>query len=178
MPDAAADGRRVASLLGWVAPLVVCRGRETSHVGAVEDIADPPVAAQPDRGETLDRERRVDARARVLVVEDEHELRELVAGWLRSKGYEATEAADGEDAVELLDAGLEPDVIVLDLALPRMDGHAFLAWLREQPPERRPPVIVASGEYDALPTGGVAGVLAKPYRPDLLLRELERALGD
>ena len=129
-----------------------------------------------DRG--ADRERRIDPRARVLVVEDEHELRELVAGWLRSHGYEVVEAADGTDAIELLEAGLEPDAIVLDLGLPRVAGQAFLEGLRTRPEHGMPPVIVASGEHEALPRVDVAGVLAKPYRPDLLLRELERAIGE
>jgi CheY-like chemotaxis protein len=158
--------------------LQACGG--VAKFGAMdEERTDLPPPAEPERAEVLNRERRVDARARVLVVEDEHELRELIAGWLESKGYEAAQAEDGGDAIELLVAGLEPDVIVLDLALPRVDGHAFLKWLRSRPHDApRPPVIVASGEYDALPAEGVAGVLAKPYRPDLLLRELERALGE
>jgi CheY-like chemotaxis protein len=145
----------------------------------VEQRAEKGVPREPEPGELPSRERRVDARARVLVVEDEHELRELIAGWLQSKGYEAVEAADGKDAIDLLEAGLDPDAIVLDLALPRVSGHSFLEWLRSRPDDdRRPPVIVASGEYDQLPAGGVAGVLAKPYRPDRLLQELERALGE
>jgi CheY-like chemotaxis protein len=126
----------------------------------------------------IDRERRVDARARVLVIEDEHELRGMVAQWLQSKGYEAVEAADGNDAIELIQAGLEPDAIILDLALPRVSGRAFLSWLRAQPDHQHRPVIVASGEYDALPTADAQGSLAKPYQPDLLARELERVLSD
>ena len=124
------------------------------------------------------RERRVDARARVLVIEDEHELRGMIAQWLEARGYEAVEAADGDDGMELIKAGLEPDAIVLDLALPRVSGRAFLSWLRAQPEHRERPVIVTSGEYDALPVSDAQGVLAKPYQPDLLARELERILGE
>jgi CheY-like chemotaxis protein len=124
------------------------------------------------------RERRIDARARVLVIEDEHELRQMVAQWLESKGYEAVEAADGNDAIELIEAGLEPDAIVLDLALPRVSGQAFLSWLRAQPDHQHRPVIVTTGEYDALPTTDAQGQLAKPYRPDLLATELQRVLAD
>lgn len=123
------------------------------------------------------RERRIDARARVLVVEDEHELRSMISLWLQSKGYEAVEAVDGNDAIELLQAGLEPDVIVLDLALPRINGRDFLAWLRSQPDHRDVPVIVTSGEYEQLEGSDAEGTLAKPYRPDLLAQELERVLG-
>jgi len=126
----------------------------------------------------VNRERRVDARARVLVIEDEHELRGMVAHWLVSKGYEAVEAADGTDAIELLEAGLEPDVIVLDLAMPRVSGSVFLSWLRAQPDHQHRPVIVTTGEYDALPTADAQGHLAKPYQPNVLAQELARVLGD
>jgi CheY-like chemotaxis protein len=133
-------------------------------------------ATQPTQATGIDRERRVDARARVLVIEDEHELRGMITHWLESKGYVAVEAADGNDAIELIEAGLEPDVIVLDLALPRVTGRAFLAWLRAQPEHQHRPVIVTSGEYDALSETDAQGVLAKPYQPDLLAQELERVL--
>src|SRR5512134_1738251 len=83
---------------------------------------DPAVAASP--------------RARVLVVEDDHDLRELIAHWLEERRYLVTEAADGKDAVDLLEAGLDPDVILLDLTMPRMDGRAFLEWLRASPRHR------------------------------------------
>ncbi|HET7752971.1 MAG TPA: response regulator [Anaeromyxobacteraceae bacterium] len=124
----------------------------------------------------VNRERRVDARARVLVIEDEHDLRGMIAQWLEARGYEAVEAADGNDAIELIQAGLEPDAIILDLAMPRVSGQAFLSWLRAEPRHMHRPVIVTSGEYDSLPTSDVQGVLAKPYRPDLLAQELQRVL--
>lgn len=124
--------------------------------------------------EEAQRERRVDARARVLVVEDEHELRELIARWLETRGYQVIEAADGHDAVELLEAGLQPDVILLDLTMPRMDGRAFLEWMRKQPEHEDRHVIVASAYLDEEPPPGVDRAFAKPFRPDLLERELAR----
>lgn len=140
-----------------------------SEAGQVQHQDPEPVA--------IDRERRVDVRARVLVVEDEHELRGMIAQWLESKGYEAVEAEDGNDAIELIQAGLEPDAIILDLALPRVTGRAFLSWLRAQPDHSHRPVIVTSGEYDSLPPAeDTQGMLTKPYRPDLLAQELERVL--
>ncbi len=129
-------------------------------------------AAEPSA--TMQGEPRVDARARVLVVEDEHELRELVAHWLETKGYHVVEAADGHDAVELLEAGLRPDVILLDLTMPRMDGRAFLEWLRAQPDHQGRPVIVASAYLEDAPPPGADRTFPKPFRPDLLERELAR----
>jgi len=137
-----------------------------------------PAAAHPDRGSRLDAERRVDARARVLVVEDEHELRQLIAHWLETRGYQVVEAADGLDAVELIQAGLEPDLILLDLTMPRMDGRAFLEWLRAQPKHAHRHVIVASGYLDEEAPVQADRTFAKPFRPDLLEQELARLISE
>jgi CheY-like chemotaxis protein len=127
----------------------------------------------------IDDEPRLDARARILIVEDEHELRELIAQWLESRHYQVVQAADGRDAIDLLDAGLEPDAILLDLAMPRMNGRDFLEWLRASPKHRSRPVIVASGYLDEEPPEGADRTFEKPFRPDALERELARlALGE
>ena len=117
---------------------------------------------------------RIDRRARVLVVEDEHELRQLIAHWLETRNYHVTEAADGKDAVELLEAGLDPDVILLDLTMPRMGGRAFLEWLRAAPKHKHHKVIVASGYLDEEAPVDADQTFQKPFRPDLLERELAR----
>jgi two-component system, chemotaxis family, chemotaxis protein CheY len=137
-----------------------------------------PRSGTAEREAVADREPRLEARARVLVVEDEHELRELIARWLETKGYFVVEAADGKDAVDLLEAGLEPDVILLDLSLPRMDGASFLAWMREQPKHAHRRVIVASAYLDDLPHVDADRTFAKPFRPERLAAELERLTSD
>ena len=148
----------------------------------------PPATEEQRRAATREREAqgastsgevRLDPRARVLVVEDEHELRELIATWLETRNYQVVQAADGRDAVDLLEAGLEPDVILLDLTMPRMDGREFLEWLRASPKHRDRHVIVASGYLDDEHPVDVDRAFAKPFRPDLLERELARlASGD
>ena len=140
-------------------------------------------AAARDRerreGASVGDERRLDPRARVLVVEDEHELRELIATWLETRSYQVVQAADGRDAVDLLEAGLEPDVILLDLTMPRMDGRQFLDWLRASPRHKDRHVIVASGYLDEDHPVDADRAFSKPFRPDLLERELARlASGD
>jgi CheY-like chemotaxis protein len=130
---------------------------------------------EESRAEEMGGEPRLDPRVRVLVVEDEHPLRELIAEWLESKGYSVVEAADGRDAVDLLDAGLEPDVILLDLTMPRMDGRAFLEWMRASPKHAHRKVIVASAYLEGeAPVADADRTFSKPFRPDLLERELER----
>jgi CheY-like chemotaxis protein len=136
-----------------------------------------PVPARPEV-EAPDREPSLDYRARVLVVEDEHELRELIARWLETRHYQVAEAPDGQDAVELLEAGFDADVILLDLHLPRMNGRAFLDWMRASPKHAHRRVIVASGYLDERPVDADR-TFQKPFRPDLLERELSRlAEGD
>ncbi len=128
-----------------------------------------------DREEIADREPRLDPRAKVLVVEDEHDLRELIAHWLETRGYLVTQAADGRDAVGLLEAGLAPDVILLDLFMPRMDGRQFLDWLRASPEHHARKVIIASAYLDEQgPVDAADRTFSKPFRPDLLERELSR----
>ena len=131
-------------------------------------------AGTPTSAESSDREPRAGYRARVLVVEDEHELRELIAHWLETRDYQVSEAADGRDAVELLEAGLDPDVILLDLTMPRMDGRAFLEWLRANPRHQDRKVIVASGYLDEATPVDADRAFSKPFRPELLERELAR----
>ncbi len=148
-----------------------------NDVPPVSDEVQPgtrPLEGQQDE-RTLSAPRpRIDPNARILVVEDEHELRELIAQWLETKGYVVSQAADGQDAVELLEAGLEPDVILLDLSLPRMSGREFLQWMRTRPEHEHRHVIVASAYLDELPPMDVDRSFQKPFRPDRLAAELER----
>jgi two-component system, chemotaxis family, chemotaxis protein CheY len=139
-----------------------------------DEVESGPHQGRPGDETSIQGERRLDPRASVLVVEDEHELRELIARWLESRSYRVVEAADGRDAVELLEAGLEPDVILLDLTMPRMDGRAFLDWLRAEPKHQNRPVIVASAYLEDEPPLDAERTFAKPFRPDLLERELAR----
>jgi CheY-like chemotaxis protein len=143
-------------------------------LGAVSEQVQPEGKKQPEVRQGGEPEPHVDRRARVLVVEDEHELRELIAQWLDTKGYIVSQAADGQDAVELLEAGLDPDVILLDLSLPRMSGREFLEWLRAQPKHQHRAVVVASAYLDEMPPMDVERSFQKPFRPDRLAAELDR----
>ncbi|HSN13502.1 MAG TPA: response regulator [Anaeromyxobacteraceae bacterium] len=142
-----------------------------------EDLTRPdPLPAGADHAHRL---ARLDPRACVLVVEDESELREMMALWLETRNYQVSEAADGLDAVELLEAGLSPDVILLDLAMPRMDGRTFLAGLRASPRHRHRRVIVASACLDGEVLPDADRAFGKPFAPDQLALELDRlALGE
>jgi len=84
----------------------------------------------------------------VLLVDDDEELRELLATRLAASGHSVTVASDGLQAVRLARAG-RPDVIVLDMVMPAMSGWEALPLLRSLGPGKRPRVIALSGNDDA-----------------------------
>jgi two-component system response regulator MprA len=100
---------------------------------------------------------------RILAVEDDPATAEVVRSVLQEEGHEVRTAADGRKALAEL-AGWQPDVVILDLLLPALSGHALLRYLRDLPEYRQTPVLVMSG---ALPTlakvDGATSVLPKPF---------------
>ena len=110
---------------------------------------------------------------RVLIVEDVSDLRDFYAILLREEGYEVACACDGKDALRWLSWG--PDVILLDLMMPVIDGYEFYARMRDIPGEH-PPVIVVSAvapSRAALP--GVHAMLPKPFDFTQLLHRVATA---
>ena len=107
----------------------------------------------------------------VLVVDDNPAIRDMVSWALELDGYEPAEAAEGYEALAWMDnaarEGRYPDLILLDLAMPRMDGSAFLERLRAQWEAARPlPSIVVITAGIAGPdaaTLGVDHVIVKPF---------------
>jgi CheY-like chemotaxis protein len=110
-----------------------------------------------------------------LIVEDVADLRDFYAILLREEGYEVACACDGSDALRWL--SWRPDVILLDLMMPIMNGYEFYARLRDLPGEH-PPVIIVSAvapRRAALP--GIHATLSKPFDfPQLLHRVAAAAM--
>ncbi|UJR80609.1 response regulator [Sandaracinus amylolyticus] len=104
--------------------------------------------------------------ARVLVVEDAPDLRALYVTWLLGHGYDVDEASDGRRAWERIRAR-RPDVVLLDLGLPTIDGQRVATWLRLDRQRRAPAVIVITGqlEPDAIQAARDAGVDAVLFKP-------------
>lgn len=107
----------------------------------------------------------------VLVVDDDRSMRESLAGLLDVKGYSVLEAENGQKALDVLEkAPRFPCVILLDLAMPIMDGHGFLKLRAEHPMLRQIPVVVVSGN----PRGGeplneINAYLQKPVSFDRII---------
>src|SRR5215213_4200343 len=84
----------------------------------------------------------------VLVAEDDDDIRLMMLTLLRMKGYKAAEARDGQETLDVACA-LRPDVILMDLQLPRLNGFAVARFLRQTEALRRVPIIVVSAHDPA-----------------------------
>lgn len=109
----------------------------------------------------------------ILVVDDDCEQRAAFDELLTLAGYEVVVACDGQQALELLRDGLRPTLIVLDLAMPRMSGWAFLEHLRG-PEQSSIPVLVTSGEAPDPPPSGADACLHKPVDVGVFRSEVGR----
>ena len=114
----------------------------------------------------------------VLVVEDEPPIREVIADVLRERGFQALPAANGAEALDLLDT-VRPDVMVLDLLMPVMHGWAFMESYIEKTDGHPIPIVVVSvnpvlpRSFDRL---GVRRVVSKPFDVDALVDAVEQAV--
>ena len=104
--------------------------------------------------------------ARILIVDDNDSIRDSLADAMRDEGYEVEAVADGAKGLAAALAR-PPDVILLDLMMPVMDGHAFMARLREDGSHQRIPVVITSASPQ-VPEGARAH-LRKPYELHRLL---------
>ncbi len=100
----------------------------------------------------------------MLVVEDDEDLRLMIARVLRHEGYEVREAADGLEALDRCDP--MPDVILADLMMPRLDGEEFLRELRSRHPELSVPIVLitaSSVREEVAARLAVTASVAKPF---------------
>jgi len=118
---------------------------------------------------------------KVLLVDDEDSLRKVMRDLLERDGYDVAEARDGVQALDQIDR-VGPDIIVLDLNLPGLDGYGVLSHLRSRPATAAIPVIVltAKGDEDnevRVFELGADDFLTKPFRARALSARLEAVLG-
>ncbi len=116
----------------------------------------------------------------VLVVDDSVTMRKVSTRLLERHHYNVATAKDGLDAIEVL-AGFTPDIILLDIEMPRMDGFAFASHVRNNSNVRDVPIVMITSRTgdkhreraDAI---GVQGYLGKPYSEEVLIQTLEHLL--
>ena len=119
-------------------------------------------------------------RPMVLIAEDQHELRQLYAQQLSMSGFEVIEAANGAEAIDLTSARL-PDVILMDLSMPIVDGWEATRRLRADTRTAHIPVVAltahdGSGELQRATNAGCNWFVPKPCPPAALIAEVRRVL--
>ena len=118
--------------------------------------------------------------ATILVADDEQDIRELVAYRLSRYGYTIIEARDGQEAFELA-VDHSPDMAVLDVMMPRLNGFDLTDRLRHTPATQRLPILLMSASVQEVDisrgfAAGADGYLTKPFTPDQLLTRVRDVL--
>ncbi len=118
---------------------------------------------------------------KILIIEDDKFLRELIARKLENEGYTAVEALDGEEGVKKIE-GEKPDLILLDLILPGIDGFEVLTRVKQNPALASIPVIILSnlGQKEEIEKGlklGAIDYLVKAhFTPGEIIEKIKNAL--
>jgi CheY-like chemotaxis protein len=116
----------------------------------------------------------------VLVVEDYQDAREMYAAYLQFSGYRVAEATDGIEAIEKT-LELLPDIILMDLALPKMDGWEATRRLKSDERTKDIPIVALTGHAlagfaEGARVAGCDAFVTKPCLPDALVAEIQRML--
>jgi CheY-like chemotaxis protein len=104
----------------------------------------------------------------ILVVEDDPDIRAMLVDLFDDAGFETSEAENGRAALSALSAAPKPDIILLDMVMPVMNGAALLEALEAAPRLKDIPVVVVSADTRILPAGAVA-LVRKPFDAQKLL---------
>ena len=117
---------------------------------------------------------------RILVVEDQEDNRQILRDLLGNAGYELTEAENGEEAIAAV-AKERPDLILMDIQLPVLDGYEATRRIRTNPDLNSVPIIAVTsyalaGDEDKALAAGCDGYISKPYSPRELLAKVRTYL--
>jgi CheY-like chemotaxis protein len=117
---------------------------------------------------------------KVLIAEDNGVNRELLRELLEIRGYAVMEACNGEEALDQI-AKVQPDILLLDLSMPVLDGFGTIERIRKNRSFRSLPVLAVTayamqGDREKILASGFDGYLSKPINPAALQQELERVL--
>ena len=116
---------------------------------------------------------------KILIIEDDNDFQDIYQLYLQGESFQVLTALNGKEAMTILEKET-PDLIILDLIMPVMDGEEFYVWLRGQEKWRYIPVIIASVNEKApqrmTDLGGIAGSLKKPFEIDILIEKIRANL--
>lgn len=116
------------------------------------------------------------AQQHILVIEDDSDIRETLRQILEVQGYQVTTASHGREGLEALEHGLRPNLILLDLMMPVMNGWEFLTVRKERDELTQIPIVILSAVRNPEQQSGLAGYpfVKKPLDLDVLLNTVEQ----
>ena len=118
--------------------------------------------------------------SRILLIDDDEDMLAMTGRWLEKGGYEVMKAASGKEALSMM-ASDKPDLVLLDYAMPEMDGPAVLAAIRSNPDIKDVPVVYRTGmdDSDCEGSGDVKpdGIVSKSEGRPSLMKAVEAFLG-
>jgi CheY-like chemotaxis protein len=117
---------------------------------------------------------------KVLIAEDNAVNRELLRELLEGRGYTVVEACDGQEALQMIEEA-QPELLLMDIGMPVLDGFAVIRRIRENPRLALLPVVAVTayamrGDKEKILKSGFDGYLSKPLKPSSLTEELDRLL--
>lgn len=115
-----------------------------------------------------------------MIVDDSSALREMIAGLLSNAGMTILEAKDGIEAQQKLQAST-PDLVVLDIVMPNMNGYELCRWIKNNPGTQNVPVVICSSkgeEFDRYwgMKQGADAYISKPFRPNEMVETVKQLL--
>jgi twitching motility two-component system response regulator PilG len=124
-------------------------------------------------------EQRVSDKKRILIVDDSSTIRKLISMTMERNGYDTMEAGDGSEALDRIRIDGVPDLVILDIVMPGMDGFALCKTLRNEQLTEKVPIIILSGKdgYFNKMRARMAGAnlyLTKPFQPEALLQVVQQ----
>jgi two-component system chemotaxis response regulator CheY len=113
-----------------------------------------------------------------LVVDDSRAMRMILRRIMSEQGYEVVEAADGQEALDVLEGGARPDVALIDWNMPNVDGLELVVRIRKNPEWRSITLMMVTteSEYDQIVRALAAGAheyVIKPFTPDAIVEKLQ-----
>ncbi len=118
---------------------------------------------------------------RILIVDDARFMRMMLRSILEEAGYEVVgEAETGTEALWKF-AQLKPDLMILDIIIPELEGNVVLGRVLKQFPDAKVLIVSAVGQrllVDKALKSGAAGYIVKPVEPEMLIKEVKRILGE
>ncbi|MBD2256139.1 response regulator [Pseudanabaena sp. FACHB-2040] len=116
----------------------------------------------------------------VLIVDDSSTLREMIAGLLINAGMNVVEAKDGVEAKQLIETN-PPDLVVLDIVMPNMNGYELCRWIKNTSNTQDIPVVICSSKSEEFDRywgmkQGADAYIAKPFRPNDMIDTVKQLL--